>query len=338
MSLIRYIIKRLITMIPVLAGILILTFFLSRLMPGDPVLAFLRGNTDPETYYYYYRQLWLDRPIIIQFFRYVMDIFSGNWGYSVSISMGMDVWSLIMLRLPRTIDIAVFSIIIASFLGIKVGVISAKHRNKPKDTILRGVALLGVSIPVFYLAILLQYSVAYVLPIFPASGFKSYAFKDPEFITGFRIIDALLSGEFYLIFDYLHHLILPVFCLSFITLATITRHTRSSMLEVLEQDYIRTARAKGCKEKEVINSHALRNSLIPTTTVIGLNFASLIGGSIISEYVFDLKGIGQLLISAIIQADYWVINALVFFIAIMFVLINLIVDISFGFFDPRIRY
>jgi len=338
MSLLRYIIKRLITMIPVLAGILILTFFLSRLMPGDPVLAFLRGNTDPETYNFYYRQLWLDRPIIMQFFRYIMDIFSGNWGYSVSISMGMEVWSLIMLRLPRTIDIAVFSIIIASFLGIKIGVISAKNRNKPKDTILRGIALLGVSIPVFYLAILLQYSLAYVFPIFPASGFKSYGLKDPEFITGFRIIDALLTGEFYIIFDYLYHLILPVFCLSFITLASITRHTRSSMLEVLEQDFIRTARAKGCKEKDVINSHALRNSLIPTTTIIGLNFASLIGGAIISEYVFDLKGIGQLLISAIIQSDYWVINALVFFIAIMFIIINLIVDISYGFFDPRIRY
>lgn len=338
MSLIKYVIKRIITMIPVLAGVLIVTFFLSREIPGDPVVAFLRGNTDPETYYFYYRQLWLDRPLIIQFYKYIIDIFSGNWGYSVSIVMGKDVWSLIMLRLPRTIDIAIFSILIAGFLGIKTGVISAAHRNKPKDTILRGIALIGVSIPVFYLGLLLQYTLAYVIPIFPAVGFKNLAYRDPEFITGFRIIDALISGEFYLIIDYFYHLVLPVFCLSFVNLAGITRHTRSSMLEVLEQDFIRTARAKGCKEKEVINVHALKNSLIPTTTVIGLNFASLLGGSVLTEYTFGLKGIGQLLISAILQNDYWVINAIIFVTAIFFVCINLVVDISYGIFDPRIRY
>lgn len=338
MSLIKYIIKRIIAIIPVLAGVLIITFFLSRMMPGDPVLGYLRGSGNLDLYHHYYHQLWLDRPIFVQFFKYISDVFSGNWGYSVSIKMGQDVWSLIMLRLPRTIDIAIFSIFIAGFLGIKTGVLSAKFRNKPQDTILRFIALVGVSIPVFYMGVMLQYSLGYVIPIFPAVGFKSMEYSDPEFITGFRIIDAFLSGEIYLIFDYLYHLILPVLCLSFITLAGITRHTRSSMLEVLEQDFIRTARAKGCNEKDVIHKHALRNSLIPTATIIGLSITDLIAGTVLIEYTFGLKGIGQLLVNAIFVADYWVINALVFILSLIFVFINLTVDVLYALLDPRIRY
>ncbi|NVM37304.1 MAG: ABC transporter permease [Candidatus Lokiarchaeota archaeon] len=338
MSLIKFIIKRIIAIIPVLAGVLILTFFLSRMMPGDPVLGYLRGAGNPNLYRYYYHQLWLDRPIFVQFFKYISDVFSGNWGYSVSIMMGQDVWSLIMLRLPRTIDIAIFSILIAGFLGIKTGVLSAKYRNKPQDTILRFVALIGVSIPVFYMGVMLQYSLGYVIPIFPAVGFKNIEYSDPEFISGFRIIDAFLTGKIYIIFDYLYHLILPIFCLSFITLAGITRHTRSSMLEVLEQDFIRTARAKGCKEKDVIHKHALRNALIPTTTIIGLSMTELLAGTVLIEYTFSLKGIGQLLVNAIFVADYWVINALVFIISFIFVFINLVVDLLYAILDPRIRY
>jgi len=326
-------------MIPVLFGVLTLTFVLSRYMPGDPVLAYLPpGHVDPDLYRQIFRQLGLDRPLYEQYFRYLGNLFTGDWGVSISIVRGMNVWDLIMVNLPRTVDISLLSIIIAAFIGIKTGVISAKHRNKAKDTIFRGISLIGVAVPVFFLGMLLQYVLGYIFPIFPTTGFKTYSYPDPAFVTGFRWIDALISQEIYMITDYLYHLILPVFCLSFISLAGIVRQTRSSMLEVLEQDYVRTARAKGCKEKEVINSHARKNAMIPTVTVIGLSFAGLLAGAVLTETTFGLYGIGQLLVQAIANSDYWVLNGLVFFFSLIFVTINLITDLIYGVLDPRIRY
>ncbi|MHA1508347.1 MAG: ABC transporter permease [Promethearchaeota archaeon] len=339
MSMIKFIIRRMIAMIPVLFGTLTLVFVLSRLMPGDPILAYLpEGKVDVALYNQMRTQLGFDQPIIVQYFRYLGDLFVGNWGFSVSINRGQSVWSLIMQRLPRTIDIAIFSMLIAGFLGIKTGVVSAVNRNKPKDTILRGLALIGVAIPVFFMGMILQFTVGYLVPIFPTTGFKTYSYPNPANVTGFRMIDAFLSGEFYMIGDYLYHLVLPVVCLSFIILAGITRQSRSSMLEVLEQDYVRTARAKGCKEKDVINTHARKNSLIPTITVIGLSFAGLLSGAVLTETTFGLVGVGELLIASIRDVDYWVMNALVFVITILFVSINLVTDVIYAMLDPRIVY
>ncbi|MFW9828445.1 MAG: ABC transporter permease [Candidatus Thorarchaeota archaeon] len=345
MSLINYILKRVISLIPILLGVLTITFFLSRLLPGDPALAYLfnahrilQGTAVPDVYEQIKRQLWLDRPVILQYFKYIADLFTGNWGYSVAIRNGQDVWSLIMMRLPRTIDIAIFSMIIASFIGVRAGIISGTHRNKPRDTLIRSTALIGVSIPVFYLGILLQYVFGYKLDWFPSIGFKNMEFPDPPFITGFRLIDSLISGKLYMIPDYLLHLFLPVLCLSFITLAGITRQCRSSMLEVLDQDYVRTARAKGCREKDVIHVHAKRNSLIPTVTLIGLNFATVVTGAVLTETTFNLKGVAQLLVDSIRSSEYWIINALVFVFTLIFLFTNLAVDVMYAFIDPRIRY
>ncbi|MFX1308834.1 MAG: ABC transporter permease [Promethearchaeota archaeon] len=345
MSLTKYIAKRILYAIPVVFGVLIIIFILSRLIPGDQVLSYLtsigiypEGENFLQLYQQLRHELWLDTPIFLQFVRYLMDTFSGNWGYSVSNYPGQEVWSLIMLRLPRTIDIALFSILISIFLGIKLGVISASHRNKSSDTVLRGLALLGVSIPIFFLGNVLQYFLSLQLGWFPATGFKNRGYSDPDFISGFRIIDALFSGEFYLIFDYLHHLILPVFCLSFVTLGTITRQSRSSMLEVLEQDYVRTARAKGVNEKDVYRQHALKNSLLPTTTVIGLNLASVLSGTVLTEVTFDINGIGTLLVDSIFTHDFWVVNALIFVITIMYLSMSIAIDIGYSIIDPRIRY
>ncbi|MFW9829122.1 MAG: ABC transporter permease [Candidatus Thorarchaeota archaeon] len=339
MSLIKYTIKRLFAIIPILFGVMTLTFFLSRMMPGDPVLAYLpAGRPNPELYERIKNILWLDRPLSLQYLKYLGDLFTGNWGLSISISHGTPVWKLIIEKIPRTIDIAIFSILIAGFLGTKTGLISATNRNKPKDTLIRGLALIGVSIPVFYLGILFQYWLAYVIGWFPATGFKTRSYPNPPFITGFRLIDSLLSGQLYLVSDYFYHLILPVFCLSFINIASITRQSRSNMLEVLEQDYIRSARAKGCPEREVIHIHAQRNSLIPTITVIGLNFAGLLSGAVLTEITFNLNGLGKLLTDSIYAADYWVLNALVFVITIIFVTLNLVVDLIYALLDPRIRY
>ncbi|MFX1405996.1 MAG: ABC transporter permease [Promethearchaeota archaeon] len=340
MSLLKYIFRRLLALLPVLFGVLTLTFILSRLMPGDPVVAYLgesHGFT-AEQYAAALHQLGLDRPIIEQYFIYLQNLFTGNWGVSVSYARGAPVWDLVMGRFTRTFDIAIFAIIIASLVGIKTGVISSTHRNKAKDTIFRGFALVGVSIPVFWLGMLLQYFLGYRLDLFPAVGFKTAGIGDPTVITNFRIIDCILTGRFDLLFDYLYHLFLPIMCLSFITLASITRQTRSSMLEVLEQDYVRTARAKGCKEKDVINSHARRNALIPTVTVIGLNFGGLLAGAVLTETTFNLHAIGELLVSAIQNTDYWVLNAIVFVTTITFIIINLITDLIYGLIDPRIRY
>ena len=342
MSLLKYIIRRIIVMIPVLFGVLTITFILSRMMPGDPITARLAAaglhSPSEELIRQLRCQLGLCDPIIIQYFRYMGDLFTGNWGVSVSIVRNQPVWDLLMTRLPITIDLTIFSIIIASFLGTKAGVISAVHRNKTPDTIVRGLALVGVALPVFFLGMLLQFTLGYQLGWFEPVGSLSAAYEAPERITGFIYIDALLSGEWYIIGDYIWHMFLPVFCLSFLMLASITRQTRSSMLEVMEQDFVRTARAKGCKEKTVIHSHALKNALIPTVTVIGLSIAGLLGGAVLTETTFALNGMGSLFIDAILQTDYWVITAVVFLVTIIFITANLITDVLYAILDPRIRY
>ncbi|MFX0140407.1 MAG: ABC transporter permease [Candidatus Hodarchaeota archaeon] len=338
MGMLKYITKRILQLIPVLFGVLILSFFISRAMPGDPILAnlppiFTRAQYDAAA-----RELGFHLPILQQFFIYLGNLFSGNWGNSISYNEGQPVWELIWERFPRTLDITLFSIIIASFIGIKAGVTSATHRNKLKDTIYRGIALIGVSIPVFWLGLLLQFFIAYKLGWLPAIGFKDLRYNDPPMITGFRIIDSLFSGQWYLIGDYVVHLVLPVFCLTLITVASITRQTRSSMLEVLQQDYVRTARAKGCEEKDVIRTHARKNALIPTITVIGLNVGGLLGGAVLTETTFNLHGIGELLISAITNRDYYLLNAIIFLITLLFILVNLFTDIIYAYLDPRIKY
>ncbi|MBA7574250.1 Dipeptide transport system permease protein DppB [subsurface metagenome] len=338
MSMLKYIFKRFLTMVPVIFGAITIVFFMSRWMPGNPAAAYLPANFTNAQKKAVEHWLGLDQPLYVQYFRYIADLFTGNWGHSSLISPGTDVWILIWNHFPRTMELTIFALLIASFLGIKAGLISAKHRNKPKDTVIRGAALIGVAVPVFWLGMLLQYFLTYQIRIFPSIGFKNPVWGNPDFITGFRSIDSLISGYLYLFVDYMWHLILPVSALAFISLASITRQTRSSMLEVLQQDYIRTARAKGCREKDVVKSHALKNALIPTITVIGLNFGGLLGGAVLTETTFNLAGMGTLMITAIQTYDYFVINATVFLTAVIFVFVNLFMDILYGFVDPRIRY
>jgi peptide/nickel transport system permease protein len=338
MTFLKYVARRLLQMIPIVFGVLTLTFFLSRFIPGDPVYAYLPLDHTREQYLTMRSILGLDRPIIEQYFNYLIDVFTGDWGISSQISPETPVWEIIWDRFPRTIDLTVISVLIASYIGIKTGKISAVNRNKWKDTSLRGIALVGVSVPVFWLGMIFRYIFSEQLGILPGSNFKTGYYPDFPFFIGFRIIDSLISGQIYLTIDYLEHLILPVACLSLITLASIVRQTRSSMLEVLEQDYIRTARAKGCKEKEVINKHALKNALIPTVTTIGLNFGALLGGAVLTETTFNFHGVGELVINAIREYDYYVLNAVIFFIALLFLLINLITDLLYGYIDPRIKY
>ncbi|MFX1379983.1 MAG: ABC transporter permease [Promethearchaeota archaeon] len=336
-----YIIKRVLVTIPIVFGVLTITFLLSRAMPGDPVMMLLNQaqiRYTPEIYNSFARELGLNLPLYLQFFRYIGDIFTGNWGQSIGYAPTSDVWELIIFRLPKTLDLTFFSMLIASYLGVKIGIISATHRNKFRDTVFRSLGIVGVAFPVFVLGMLLQFWLGFQLNLLPSTSYKNADYADPPFITGFYMIDALISGNLYLIPDYLYHLAMPVFCLSFVTLAGIIRQTRSSMLVVLQEDYIRTARAKGCIEKDVIRRHALRNSMIPTVTVIGLNFATTLAGAVLLESTFNLRGIGLLLIDATLYRDYWLLNACMVVVALIYIITILVIDILYGFIDPRIRY
>ena len=341
MSLVKYTVRRILALIPILFGVLFMTFIMTRIMPGNPFMLIVGEHvTDSQlaTIAALEARYGLNEPILVQLWMYVQRLFSGDWGESLTLSKGTPVWTMILEVFPKTAELAIISVGIATIVGIKAGISSAVNRNKRKDTFIRFFALMGVAIPVFWLGMILQYIFGYTLDILPTTNYWDVNMDDIPKITHFRLIDTLLAGNFAAWWDTVLHLIMPVFCLSYIYLAGITRQTRSSMLEVLELDYIRTARAKGCKEKDVINTHAKKNAMIPTVTIIGLGFGSLLTGAVLTETTFGLAGIGQLLIDAIANSDYWVLNGLVFFFALVFISINLFTDVIYGILDPRIRY
>lgn len=338
MSLINYALKRILSTIPILFGVLFITFALARQMPGSPFL--LEGQKlQPELAAMREEQLGLNEPIYIQFWLYLKNIANGDWGNSIVLSQGQNVWEFIWLKAPVTFELAILSTFFASLIGVRAGVFSAVNKNNIKDTIVRFTALLGVAVPVFWLGMLLKFVFSIRLDLFPTLGYMTNALNQylPK-ITGFGMLDSIITGNWFIFFDILWHMALPLFCLTFITLAGITRQTRSSMLEVLELDYIRSARAKGCKEKDVINTHALRNALIPTVTIIGMGFGGILGGAVLTETTFNLHGFGMLMVDAIQTSDYFVINALVFLTTTFFITANLVTDLMYAILDPRIRY
>ena len=340
MSFGKYITKRLLAMIPVVLIVLSLTFIFSRMGENDAAELILsaRGlKWTLEQYQALYHQLGLDRPIIVQYFEYLGQLFTGQWGESLNYSPGEPVFSLIWKRLPITIDLTLFTVILSSYLGIKIGVISSRHRNKIQDTLARGFALVGTTVPIYILGIFFQAIFATQLNLVDPTGYQTSGWGRPPIVTGFYWIDSLIAGQLYRVPDYFAHLILPVSCLTIITLASIVRQTRSSMLEVLEQDYIRTARAKGCKEKDVIHKHALKNALMPTVTIIGFNIAGLLGGAVLTEYTFGLDGMGALYLFAVTQYDYYLLNAIVFIFTMILIFTTLITDLLYSYLDPRIR-
>lgn len=309
------------------------------MMPGDPIRQLLGARFNENTYLSLRHEYGFDQPLYIRFFIYLENLFTGNWGQTIVIGTGTDVWTLIGQRFPRTAELAILATLFAAIVGINSGVISSTHRNKKQDTFIRGFSLVGVAMPVFWLGLMLQLVFGFYLKWFPVQDYLSPFLKieQPKTITGFLLIDSLLEGNFTVFLNHLEHLVLPTITLGFISLASITRQTRSSMLEVLEQDYIRTARAKGCSEYTVIHKHALNNAMIPTTTIIGLGIAGLLGGAVLTETVFQYNGLGMLLVAAVYDEDYFLINAIVFLMTLIFVIVNLATDIIYGILDPRIR-
>ena len=310
-----YIIQRLLHLVPVLLGVSLAVFLLLQLTPGDPATAILGVQATPEEVARIRRAMGLDRPWWVQYGIWLGNVVRGDLGTSYQNKRPVSL--LITQRLPATVELAAASLLVAATLGISTGVLSALRRYTPADYVFTSLALFGISMPSFWFAILLILIFSLYLGWFPASGYAP-----------------LSEG----LGKHLSHLVLPATALGLFNTGALMRFTRSSMLEVISQDYIRTARAKGLQEQWVVTRHALKNALIPTLTVLGLQVGFLLAGAVIIEQVFAWPGIGWLTLTAINQRDYPVVMGVVLIIALVFVMSNLIVDILYTWVDPRIRF
>lgn len=332
---VKYIIKRLLMLIPVLIGVSLIVFVLLRVAAPDPAPVVLGQHASDEAIKEWRDANGLNDNIVKQYADFITGAVQGDFGESYYTKT--PVIDEIGSRFPATIEIAVFAIIVASVFGILIGVIAAVKKNSIIDNASMVLSLVGVSIPIFWLGILLIILFTKILGWLPASGRIDVTFTVND-VTGFFLIDTLIAGDFEAFKNAVWHLILPGLTLALYTLAIISRMTRSSMLDTLNQDYIRTARSKGLGEGRVIMRHGLRNALMPIVTVIGLQFGSLLGGAVLTETVFAWPGIGSYTVDCINKSDFPVIQAVVLIIATIFVLMNLIVDIIYAFLDPRIKY
>jgi peptide/nickel transport system permease protein len=333
----RYIGKRLLGLIPVLLGITLLVFLFLQLIPGDPAVVMLGPRGTPEQVMALRERLGLNQPLPIQYLTFLGNLLRFDLGQSIM--TGIPVSQEITSRWAATFELSVAAMIVAIALGVPAGIVAAVRKNGWVDNLAMSTSLLGVSMPVYWLGILLIYLLAVNLRWLPASGRLGisigFGFQP---ITGFYVLDALLQFNFPVLLDVLSHLILPALTLGTIPLAILARITRSAMLEVLSQDYIRTARAKGVLERWVLMKHALKNALLPVITIVGLQFGTLLSGAILTETIFAWPGIGSWIYEGILARDYPVVQGGVVFVAIVFVLINLLVDISYAFLDPRIQF
>jgi len=330
----RYLVKRSLGLILVLLGVSLLVFGFVRLIPGDPAVVMLGERATPDSIERVRAQLGLDKPVYEQYLIFVANALRGDLGTSVL--RQEPVTREIIRRFPATIELAFGAMIFATFLGVPLGILSAVKRNSWFDASSMIVALTGVSMPIFWLGLMLIFLFAVMLHWLP-SGARLDANAQYEPITNLVLLDSLLQANLALFGQGLRHLILPALALGTIPMAIIARMTRSSMLEVLNQDYVRTARAKGLKERSVILNHALRNALLPVITVVGLQVGILLSGAILTETVFSWPGIGRWLVDAINARDYPIVQGVTLTIAVIFVVINLIVDILYTLVDPRVR-
>ncbi|HEU5300529.1 MAG TPA: ABC transporter permease [bacterium] len=331
----RYLLRRALEMVPVFFGVILVVFIISRLTPGDPARIILGERATPEAMAQLREALGLDEPLPLQFAGYLGRAVRGDLGRSIQSNERVIVD--LATRFPATVELTAAAMLIASIVGVFTGVVAAARQHSWFDGLSMVVALFGFSMPIFWLGIMLILLFAWQLGWFPISGRLDYAI-DLQRVTNFYVLDGLLTRNWAAVSDALRHLVLPAVTLSTVPLAIIARMTRSSLLEVLRQDYVRTARAKGLAERRVMVNHALRNAGIPVVTVIGLNVGSLLGGAILTETIFAWPGIGRLVVDAIFARDYPVVQGTVLVIAVVFVLVNLLVDLTYAFLDPRIRY
>ena len=331
----RFLLSRLLVLIPTFIGVSIVAFAFIRLLPGDPV-ALMAGERvmDPERHAAIMQQLGYDRPLFVQYFDYLFGLFQGDFGTSIVTKRGVA--SEFFTLFPATLELSFCAIVIAICLGIPAGVIAAVKRGSWFDQSVMGAALVGYSMPIFWWGLLLIILFSGTLQWTPVSGRISLLYYFPA-ETGFMLIDSLLSGQKGAFTSALSHLVLPSIVLATIPLAVIARQTRSATLEVLGEDYVRTARAKGLARKRVVGVHALRNALIPVVTTIGLQVGVLMAGAILTETIFSWPGIGKWMVDSVFRRDYPVVQGGLLLIAMMIMLVNLIVDLLYGVINPRVR-
>ena len=330
-----YVLRRLLGLVPVLFGITLLVFLFLQLIPGDPAQAILGERGTPEQLEALREKLGLNKPLYVQYLTFVKNILTGDLGTSAVSTI--PVAEELKRRWPATFELALAATLVAVVFGIPVGILAAVRKNSLLDTLSMSLSLVGVSMPVFWLGLLLVYFFAVNLHWLPTGGRLSTDLAiDFRPITGFLVLDGMLALKPEVLMDALRHLILPALTLGTIPLAILTRITRSAMLEVLSQDYVRTARAKGLAERQVILKHALKNALLPVVTLVGLQFGTLLGGAILTETIFSWPGIGSYIYEGILNRDYPVVQAGVLVVATVFVLVNLLVDLSYALLDPRI--
>ena len=337
MSIFQYFIRRLLLMIPMIIGITLLLFLVTHIVPVNPLAVILteKSMDDPEAVKAATEKWGLDKPLPEQYLIYLGKLLQGDMG--VSFKTKNPVTADLLTFLPATVELAIGSFIFAILLGLPLGIISAIKSGSMIDHITRIISLLGASMPPFWSGLLLLFVFYYKLELAPGPGRIDSRLGTPDSITGLFVLDSLLTKNMEAFWSSLSHLILPSIILGWFTLALIARITRSSMLEVLSLDYIRTARAKGLAEKWVILKHALRNALIPLATLIGLAFAGLMSGAIMTETIFSWPGIGRYAVDASTNLDYPALTGTTLLIAVIYMFVNLFVDMLYTLIDPRIR-
>jgi peptide/nickel transport system permease protein len=331
----RYIVRRLLLLVPILLGVSILIFFWIRALPGNPATALLGERSTPQLVAEYKARYGLNRPLPVQYWDYLKTTVQGDLG--TSISSRRTVVYEIKQRFPATVELALGAMIFAVSFGIPLGYFAAKRHGGYLDNATLVGSLLGISIPIFFLAIILKYFFSIRWHLLPSVGRESIL-SDAKHPTNFYILDAIITRDPAAFWDTTRHLILPAIALGSIPLAIITRITRASVLDVQNEDYVRTARAKGLPPRVVDSRHVLRNAMLPVATIIGLQTGLLLSGAVLTETVFAWPGMGSWLRDAIFNSDYPVLQGGILFLAFVFVMVNLIVDISYAFINPRIRY
>lgn len=330
----RFVVRRLLLLVPILLGLSVLVFLFVRALPGGPETALLGERATPERVAAVRLAYGLDKPVYQQYQAYVGKVLTGDLGTSTQTQQ--PVATEIRRRFPATVELAVTAMLFAVTAGIPLGFVAGRRPRSWVDNLSTGGSLLGIAIPVFVLGFLLKYVFSLKLGLLPSSG-RFDVTSDAQHPTGFFVLDGLVTGNPAASVDALKHLVLPAVALGTIPLAFITRITRAAVLEVAGEDYVRTAEAKGLTSSVITRRHVLRNAMLPVATVIGLQTGLLLSGAILTENVFAFGGMGSFLSDAVFARDYPVIQGGVLFLAVVFVLVNLVVDLSYGLLDPRVR-
>jgi len=325
----------LLLLVPILLGVSLLIFFWIRALPGSPAESLLGERATPQLVQQLRERYGLDKPVYQQYFAYLKTTLEGDFG--VSVASHRKVADEIKLRFPATIELAIAAMLFATVVGVPLGFFAAKKYGGVFDHATLVGSLLGISIPIFFLAILLKYFFSVKWQLLPSVGREDVTLNTPH-PTNFYVLDAIIARDWNALWDSIQHLILPAIALGSIPLAVIMRITRASVLDVQNEDYVRTARAKGLAPRDVDRRHVLRNALLPISTIIGLQTGLLLSGAVLTETVFAWPGMGSWLRDAIFARDYPVLQGGILFLAVVFVMVNLIVDLSYGVINPRIRY